>query len=271
MYRWVDLTNSERKKGKGKLHFSASFIPTMEMPKPGEEKKKEAEQPQETSASTDAQAPPATPPQEAEAVPDVPPEKDLHGELIKYTSDEKGTVDLLAYESGVLSVSIHSAKFPERTRGTASILVDSNDPQYRTASIKGVDMPFNETGDAFVKEMDFSKLIVRIQQDKDNEKDDSNIGYYTSSVRDIVRKIMERKASGAEEDDGETFKLLDSDLGTIRLSFDFVPVVNFKLDPRESLESKYIVIITIIWHLNIIAVVSPLINLLLSVHQYRSR
>ncbi|KAI9277156.1 C2 domain-containing protein [Phascolomyces articulosus] len=247
--KWVDLTSAERKKGKGKLHFSASFIPTMDIPKPPatEEKEQEqtqqpeqsTEQPAESASAGNGQVPPATPPQEAQAAPDIPAEKDLHGEVIKYTSDDKAKVDLLAYESGVLSVSIHNAKFPERIRATASILLDSNDSQYRTASIKGVDMPFNETGDAFVKEMDFSKLIVRVQQDNDKDKDDSNIGYYTSSVRDIVRKIMERQAKGEEEEDSiETFKLLDSDLGTIRLSFNFVPVVNFKLDPRESLENQ---------------------------------
>ncbi|KAI9485092.1 C2 domain-containing protein [Zychaea mexicana] len=235
--KWVDITSVERKKGKGKLHFAASFIPAMELPKPESEKKKGQENQEQRAPAGNGQVPPATPPQEAEAAPEIPPEKDLHGELIKYTADDKGKIDLLAYESGILSVSVHTAKFPERVKASASILLDSNDPQYRTVAIKGVDLPFNETGDAFVKEMDFSKLVVRVQPVKDSDKDDSHIGYYTSSVRDIVRKIMERQGSD-EEDEGEMFKLLDSDLGSIRLSFRFTPVVNFKLDPSESLENQ---------------------------------
>ncbi|KAI8145238.1 C2 domain-containing protein [Fennellomyces sp. T-0311] len=227
--KWVDLVSTERKKGKGKLHFAASFIPIMELPK-ATEKKPEQQKPVTAE-------PPATPPQEAQAAPEIPPEKDLHGELIKYTGDDKSKIDLISYESGVLSVNIHAVKLRERQKAFASILLDSVDAQYNTVPIKGIDMPFNETGDAFVKEMDFSKLIVRVQEEKDSDKDDAYIGYYTSSVRDIVRKIMER-GDNDEDDEGETFKLLECEGGTIRLSFKFTPVVNFKLDPRESLENQ---------------------------------
>lgn len=234
--RWVDLMSPERRKGKGRLHFAASFIPMMELPqaeKKEDEKKEEANK-DETSVA-DGQEPPATPPEEADqlAVADLP-ESDLHGELIKYTPEKK--IDYLGYESGILTVTIHGAKYKERVKGFAEVLVDSNDPQWRTAQIKGVDLPFNETGDAFVKEMDFSRITVRIRPSSDDDKDDTTIGYYTSSVRDIVRRIMEK--TDEENEEGETFRLIDSDGATIRLSFKFTPVVNFKLDPRESLESK---------------------------------
>lgn len=233
--RWVDLTNNERKKGKGQLHFAASFIPALVVPKPKEEqeKKKEADPADAADATTTTeQEALATPPQEPVS---EPPEKDVHGEVIKYTED-KSQINLMAYESGILSVTVHKATLPERQKVTADLLLDSNYPQYRTVQLKGLDLPFNETGDAFVKEMDFSKLTVRIRPVKDNEKDDSHVGYWTSSVSEIVRKLMTR--SKEQDEGGETYKLIDCAGGTITLSFKFTPVVKFKLDPRESLESK---------------------------------
>lgn len=229
----------ERRKGKGRLHFAASFIPMMELPQPEKKEEEEKKEENKEEANKDdvanGQEPPATPPEEADqlAVADLP-ESDLHGELIKYNAEKK--IDYLAYESGILTVTIHGAKYKERVKGFAEVLVDSNDPQWRTAQIKGVDLPFNETGDAFVKEMDFSRVVVRIRPSSDDDKDDSTIGYFTSSVRDIVRRIMEK--TDEENEEGESYRLIDSDGATIRLSFKFTPVVNFKLDPRESLESK---------------------------------
>ncbi|KAI9316811.1 C2 domain-containing protein [Dichotomocladium elegans] len=235
--RWVDLVSSDRKKGKGRLHYAASFIPIMELPQP---KKEEGEGEESSAASTpdDAEAPstpsPDTAPENINQSPAEAPEKDLHGAIIKYTEDKR--IDLLNYESGILTVTIHSANYGERVKGVAELLVDSNDPQYRTVQLKGSELPFNETGDAFVKEMDFSKVTVRIRPPSDKDKDTETIGYFTSSVRDVVRRIMEGRAGTEEE--GEAYKLTDSNGAVIRLSFKFTPVVNFKLDPRESLENQ---------------------------------
>lgn len=238
--RWVELTNRERKKGKGQLHYIASFIPLMEFEK---QKKKEEETAAEAGKDAPQQEAPATPPQEpadastAAVLPTIP-EKEIHGEVVKVTED-RSKVNLLAYESGVLTVTIHEVKLPEKYRVNAEILLDSVDPQYRTAELKGNDLPFNETGDAFVKEMDFSKLMVRVRPVRDNDKEDEDVGQWSSSVRDIVRRLMERDPSKEEEEDeGQVYKLANSNGGTIRLSFKFTPVVKFKLDPRESLESK---------------------------------
>ncbi|KAI9025288.1 C2 domain-containing protein [Phycomyces nitens] len=220
---WVDLTGSDRRKGKGRLHFSASFFPTMALAKAAKSEEKEKTAETEESGSLD--------------IIDQP-EKDLHGEVIKYSKDG-AKVDLLAYNSGVLSVTIYKASIPTREKVTADIILDSNDPQYRTAQVKGSDLAFNETGDAFVKEMDFSRLVVRIKK-ADDSKDDSCIGYWQDSVKDIVQKLQDRPVSSSESDkeDGVDYKLLNCSGGTVRLSFEYTPVVQFKLNPRDSLENQ---------------------------------
>lgn len=230
----VDLTTEERQKGKGKLHYAVSFYPTLALAKAAEKtdtedgEKKLAED--EVVANTDGPT--------VDIGTDVLPERDLHGELIKYTPDDK--IDLLSYESGVLIVNIHDVNLPRQERAYVEILLDSNDSQYKTAKLKGTHLPFHETSDAFVKEMDFARLVIRIKQYKDTDKDDSHIGAWTGQVKDIVRHLRDKKANSKidDQEDGQIFNLMESGGGTIKLSFDFIPVIRFKLDPSESLESK---------------------------------
>ncbi|KAI7867816.1 C2 domain-containing protein [Spinellus fusiger] len=230
--RWTELLSNDRKKSKGSLHYVASFFPTLELAQ-------QAKTPKDTETVEGTPAPetpaPETPAPETPAT-DMPlplPEKDVHGELIQYTQD-KSKINLLAYESGILKVTIHSASIKDKAKVTADIMLDSNDPQYKTAQIKGSHLPFNETADAFVKEMDFSRLMVRIKTVSDS-KDDSNLGFWISPVSDLVRQIQNRSA---EDDTEKEYPLSNSNGGTIRLSFDFIPVVKFKLDPKESLENQ---------------------------------
>lgn len=230
--RTVDLMNLEHTKAKGTIHYAVSFYPTLELAKLAEEKKgladqstteKEVqetaigEQVGEANGSTDFSA----------------PEKDLHDEVIKYTDDKK--IDLLAYESGILSVKVQHIKVPYRTRAVVDMYLDSNYAQYNTTQLRGVDLPFQETGDAFVKEMDFSKLVVKVRRYTDNEKENEVLGYCTIAVRDIVRQIM---TGEHDPEAGKEFNLLDCSNGMARLSFKFTPVIQLKLDPAESLESK---------------------------------
>ncbi|KAI9008912.1 C2 domain-containing protein [Phycomyces nitens] len=234
--RWANLLAMDRKQTKGTLHFAASFYPTLELAKIAEVVEEEPKEPVEGETAA-AEEEEAAAPKEPAPVVDTHPEKDVHGELIKYT-DDKSQINLLAYESGILKVTVHSASLTEKINATIDILVDSNDPQFRTAQAKGSKLSINETGDVFVKEMDFSRITVRVKPIKE-DKDDSNAGYWVSSVRDLVRDIQTSRANGdAKSDEGRDYKLLDSNGGTIRLSFDFVPVVQFTLDPSESLENQ---------------------------------
>ncbi|KAI8099690.1 C2 domain-containing protein [Halteromyces radiatus] len=243
--RTVDLTNIERTKSKGTIHYALSFHPTLELAKAAEEDDKEKKsigEGDDVEAETKETAvgdhvseskddtPPTDTTNDAEK---TLPEKDVHGELIKYTEEKK--IDLIGYESGILSVTIQNIKLPQRSRAVVDVLVDSNDAQFTTSQLKGVELPYHETGDAFVKEMDFSRLVVNVRRWSDNEKEYEVIGYYTSPIRDIVRQIM----SGDHDPKvGKEVNLLDCAGGVARLSFSFTPVIQFKLDPAESLENQ---------------------------------
>lgn len=239
VFRTVDLTNLERTKSKGTIHYAASFHPTLELAKQeekegeGEETPATGEENKEAVDQTEAAIQDAAVGGTSEKSDDALPEKDIHGETIQYTDDKK--INLIGYESGILTVTIQSVKIPNRNRAVVDVLVDSNDAQFTTSQLRGVELPFHETGDAFVKEMDFSRLMVNVRRWTDNEKEREVIGYYTTPVRDIVRQIMNGEH---DSEKGKEVNLLDCAGGTARLAFKFTPVIQFKLDPAESLESK---------------------------------
>lgn len=249
--RVAPLTSLDRKKGRGTLKYRASFFPTLALAK--EDKKKEEQCQEEESNNSQVSEEP-----ELIEKPKELPEKDLHGELIKYRaiSDDKKLIDFSAYESGVLAVTIHTLALPESQKIVTDFLLDSNDPQFTTTEQKGNRLEVNETGTAFVKEMDFSKLIVRVRNVRDGDKDDKAVGRVTLEVRKIVERLV--KAAAENENNNaepviEEISLLDCAGGKIRLSFNFIPVVQFKLDPSESLENQGNLTVTVVKATNLTA------------------
>ncbi|KAI7907367.1 C2 domain-containing protein [Cokeromyces recurvatus] len=244
--RQVDLMNKERRTGRGRLDYEACFYPTLALAKQHEEEKIPPSEGNEEKATT------TTTTEEETAVTannssSTQPEKDLHGEVIPYTEDNK--LNMLSYTSGVLSVKIHEVNLPTKEKAVTEILLDANEPQFRTSPLKGTYLPFNECGDAFVKEMDFSRLIIRVRNSNTDYKDESRIGFWTSPVRNIVKSIQERQTSldiEGEADVVEEYQLLDTNSGTLKVSFKFIPVVHFQLDPDESLENQGQLTITLV-------------------------
>jgi Ca2+-dependent lipid-binding protein len=246
--RSVSLLSLDRKKGRGTLNYTASFFPTLALAKEDEKKKSEREQEEESANSQVSEEP------ELIEKPKELPEKDLHGELIKYKANgEKKQIDLSAYESGVLAVKLYSLALPESQRVTVDLMLDSNYPQFSSIEQKGSHLEINETGTAFVKEMDFSKLVVRVRNVRDDEKDDKAIGRCTMEVRKIVERLVKAAENESNEPVIEEISLLDSNGGKIRLSFNFVPVVQFKLDPTESLENQGNLTVSVVKATNLIA------------------
>jgi Ca2+-dependent lipid-binding protein len=224
------------------LNFEASFFPTLALAKKATKEELEAKAKEEADAAVtddEKKTKEETPAVETIVEPTGPPVQDLHGHMIRYTEDKK--INLLSYESGVLTVKIHEVILPTRAHAVAEVLVDSNDAQFRTTDLNGNVLTFQESGDAFVKEMDFSRLVIRIRDAK-SKNENERLGFWTSRVQDTVKSIQNRpitEEGQQETDDIQEYNLLDCPGGKIRVSFKFLPVVQFKLDPSESLESRF--------------------------------
>jgi Ca2+-dependent lipid-binding protein len=252
LFRWAPLKSLDRTQVKGEILFEAEFYPTLALAKDAtiQEKEKAVKADAEAAANqaegrgeiADVQAETDKIIAELDA---QCPEKDLHGTYIKYTPDD--IVDLRSYESGVLTVKIHEIEFEKPVFAYAEVLIDSIQPQYRTTKLRGQSLEFNETTDAFVKEADFSKVAIQVKHGNADEKDANVMAYWVGQAHDIIRQIQFRDRqmrdsgqSPSAADDGQWFPLLGSETnsGKIRLSFKFLPVLDFTLDPRESLESE---------------------------------
>ncbi|KAK4519727.1 casein kinase 2 regulatory subunit [Mucor velutinosus] len=244
---------------KGFLTYSAEFYPTMAL------------------AETDDDEDQAAPTQDLSiAVPDKPiseakavlpkkaelPAFDLHGLPIRYTPDQ--LIDLSCYGSGVLTVKIHEVKAPQVYDCYCQVMVDSLTPQHKTDTLKGRTLAFNVTTDAFIKDSGFSRVAIELKPPHKTEKDDDRLAYWYESSERLIRHIQQRArekqlaSSGkfdmsemllhAEEDEGEWYNLIAPVGGPaqIKLSFGYAPLLNYTVNPDESIENQGVLTVTLL-------------------------
>jgi hypothetical protein len=178
----------------------------------------------------------------------VYPQTDLHGLALRYTPDD--LIDLSSYTSGVITVRIHEVKLNMMAEAYCQILVDSLQSQYKTETIKGRTLAYNEISDAFIKDVGFSRVAIVLKPAAKSEKEDDTLGYWYDSSDHIINAIQQRQRAALingttvpdiTKGDGEWYALINPVGGgtaKIRLSFDYVPLLNYTVDPNESLESK---------------------------------
>jgi Ca2+-dependent lipid-binding protein len=82
--------------------------------------------------------------------------------------------------------------------------------------------------------MDFSKLVVNVRQARDKENNTKKFGRCSFEVSKMVRNSMQLESGEYTEH----ATLLDCPGGKVKLGVTFIPIVQFKLDPRESLENQ---------------------------------
>ncbi|KAI8391474.1 C2 domain-containing protein [Radiomyces spectabilis] len=256
--KWAPLRAVGRKSAKGELHYSAEFYPTMALPKLASE----------PAATTESSSEPSDAPETVTVTPNhndietTAPLYDLNGFPVNYTPDN--VIDLRTYDCGVLTVRIHEVRLRRVAKAYAQILVDSLTPQFKTAKVKGRVLPFNEAGDAFVKEAEFSRVVVEIKPSDSDENDDIKLGYWVDTASNIIRHIQQRQRrliprtdadrQEDDDDDGDWYPLLGSDGAEIRLSFCYAPLMNFHLSPDESLENQGNLTVTLLSARNLKAV-----------------
>lgn len=193
------------------------------------------------------------------------PMTDLHSLPIRYTPDD--LIDLHSYGSGVLTVKIHELKSSQVYECYCQIMIDSLNAQHKTNTLKGRTLAFNETTDAFIKDAGFSRVAIEIKLAETNEKDDERLGYWYESserlIRQIQRKARQRHDGNMasmlkhdEDDEGEWYNVINASGGEaqIRLSFGYVPLMNYKINPDESLENQGILTVTLLSANNLKAV-----------------
>ncbi|CAO3622319.1 unnamed protein product [Mucor fragilis] len=251
---------------KGFLTYSAEFYPTMTLADTDDDDDNQDAPTQDVSIAVPDK------PISEESVPKKVelPAFDLHGLPLRYTPDQ--LIDLSCYGSGVLTVKIHEIKASEVYDCYCQVMVDSLTPQHRTNTLKGRMLAFNETTDAFIKDSSFSRVAIELKPPHKTEKDDDRLAYWYESSERLIRRIQQRArekqlASGGkfdmnqmllhtEEDEGEWYNLITPVGGPaeIKLSFGYAPLLNYTVNPDESIENQGVLTVTLLNAKNLKAV-----------------
>ncbi|KAF2748549.1 tricalbin [Sporormia fimetaria CBS 119925] len=101
--------------------------------------------------------------------------------------------DLQKYESGLIVFKLLEGEFADTGAYLDIIMDDMAFPSHTTAKIRSRKMNFNEVGDAMVRELDFSKITIRIIEhvDKKGENDEDHvIAKLTGNTLDTLRRCL---------------------------------------------------------------------------------
>ncbi|KAI9281499.1 C2 domain-containing protein [Sporodiniella umbellata] len=214
--RWDRLYSADRQSFKGKLHYSAEFLPAIQY-----------------------------------SDKDSLPSQSLVGTHIRYTPDN--LIDLNSYTSGVLNIRIHEVQLSAVNYCYCQVIVDALMPQYKTTKLRGDSLPFDEFADAFIKEIDFSRIAIEIKPASADEKEIYKLGHWIDTGASIVRRIVNQKRSGLDNQ-GHWFNLSGTDgPGRIKLSFEYTPLDSFILNPDESLDNQGVLSVELMSAHNIMA------------------
>ncbi|KAF9690489.1 hypothetical protein EKO04_011358 [Ascochyta lentis] len=141
--------------------------------------------------------------------------------------------DLQQYESGLLVFKLIDGEFAE-TGGYVDVLMDDMAyPSYSSAKIKSRHMTFGEVGDTMVRELDFSKITLRIIEhiDKDGDGDEDHvIAKLTGNTIDTLRRCLYTPTQ-------LTLKDKHGKESKITVSLKYLPV-KMRLDPSESFNNQ---------------------------------
>ncbi|KAI9810868.1 MAG: hypothetical protein M1826_003436 [Phylliscum demangeonii] len=238
---------------KGTLNFTASFYPCYDVADPDEEDK-EAE-----TASRPATAPPAALADEADhptaAHAQMVPSIQVNGlrpngvgsagtiaallpaetvkEKEKAAKLKLTSADLGQYESGLIVFKLIEGEFGHLNCRLEVVMDDSRFPSFTSSKARTRQMEFNELGDAFVRELDVSRIHLRLrsrQDDKKDDKDDKVVAKLVGDTLPTLRQCLYQTSV-------LTLRGVDGGTSSIKVSMKYLPV-KMRLDPSESINNS---------------------------------
>ncbi|OJJ48132.1 hypothetical protein ASPZODRAFT_62240 [Penicilliopsis zonata CBS 506.65] len=139
--------------------------------------------------------------------------------------------DLSQYESGFLVFKFHEAQL-SRTNVQLEVLMDDYMfPSYVSPRLRSRSAKFEDVGDAFIRELEFSKITLRLVEKNDgkDEGDDHTVAKLTGDTLPTLQRILYTPTElTLRSDSGEVSK--------VTVSARYIPA-KMKLDPRESINN----------------------------------
>lgn len=225
---------------KGTLNFTVAFYPCLNVADPeeeDEEKKAQEQEDSEKEKSAELEAPPsadmkrkdsaASTVSGASAVTaDEEAEKPKKIAKLRLTPEE-----LLKYNSGLLIFKFIEGQIGKTDTHLDVLMDDMMYPAYSTAKIKSQQQKFEEIGDCVVRELDFSKVTIRLRESsKDKEHDEDDI------VAKLTGETMLTLRQCLNNPTVLTLKHNNGDVSKVKISLKYIPI-KMNLDPSESINN----------------------------------
>ncbi|KAL2864936.1 putative membrane bound C2 domain protein (vp115) [Aspergillus lucknowensis] len=138
--------------------------------------------------------------------------------------------DLGNYESGFLVFKLHEVQLARSNVHVEVIMDDYMFPVWSSPKIRSKNAKVEDIGDAFVRELEFSKITLRIVE-KQNAKDDDEevIAKLTGDTYSTLQRILYTPTE-------LVLRSADGEVSKVIVSARYIPV-SMKLDPRESINN----------------------------------
>ncbi|KAK8088567.1 hypothetical protein PG997_003528 [Apiospora hydei] len=141
--------------------------------------------------------------------------------------------ELLKHESGFLIFHFMEAEMPKGGSHVEVYVDDMLFPSYVSGSAKHKSHKFDEIGDCFIRELDFSRLTLKVRERKEKpgeERDeDHTIARLTGNTLDTLKQCLNNPTVLKFKD--------DENRGTwVKVSLKYIPV-RMELDPSESINN----------------------------------
>lgn len=233
---------------KGTLNYTVAFYPTLNVADPDDEDEEAKEAgPSETKKSLDVPPPASTMEKsgsgEEPTTPVTPgtPLTDVSVATPRKSRDERRTPpkvyltpqELLKYESGLVIFRLMDAELPRSNTRVEVFVDDMAFPSYVSSTAKSKVHKFDEIGDCFIRELDFSKLTLKVREKHDKQSDGEQREYtlarLTGNTLDTLKQCLNNPTVLKMKDE-------DGKISSVKVSLKYIPV-KMQLDPSESMNN----------------------------------
>ncbi|KAL9600817.1 MAG: hypothetical protein Q9219_002955 [cf. Caloplaca sp. 3 TL-2023] len=161
-------------------------------------------------------------------------QEETTGEVKKPPKLRLSPEELVKHESGLLIFKLIEGKLAHSDVRVEVVMDDMAFPSFSSAKVKSRQTQFGEIGDAFVRELDFSKITLRLREktDKkgDGDKSDATTAKLTGSTMDTLLKCLNKPTE-------LVLKGSDGSTNRVTVSLRYIPV-KMQLDPSESINNQ---------------------------------
>ncbi|KAI2626304.1 C2 domain-containing protein [Xylaria nigripes] len=141
--------------------------------------------------------------------------------------------ELLSYESGFLIFNLIEGELPKSGTHLEITVDDTPYPSYASGTAKSKSFRFDEIGDCFIRELDFSRLTLRLKEKREkpgeDRDEDHTVARLTGNTLETLKQCLNNPTVLRLQDE-------ENRQATIRVSLKYIPV-KMQLDPSESINN----------------------------------